>query len=148
MRQLLSVLRENFEYVILDSSPMGYFTDTEVLCDMADASLLVVRQDIMPDRAINDAIDSLSRCKASFLGYVFNDVHTMSIAARIVGGHRYGYGYGYGRGYGYGYGSSKALSHYGYGYGNSSKAKESIPASESGEDAARQKEEEAHGNEE
>ena len=148
MRQLLSVLRENFEYVILDSSPMGYFTDTEVLCDMADASLLVVRQDIMPDRAINDAIDSLSRCKASFLGYVFNDVHTMSIAARIVGGHRYGYGYGYGRGYGYGYGSSKALSHYGYGYGNSSKPKESIPASESGEDAARQKEEKAHGNEE
>ena len=120
MKQLLSVLRDNFDYVVLDSSPMGFFTDSEVLSDLADASMLVVRQDVLTDKTINDAIDSLSRCKARFLGFVFNDVHTFNIAAGIVGGRRYGYGYGYGygRSYGYAYGSGKAHEKYGYGYGS------------------------------
>ena len=117
MAQLLAVLRDNFDYVILDSSPMSFFTDSEVLCDQADASILILRQDTIPDKTINDAIDSLSRCKARFLGFVFNDVHTLNIAAGLVGGRHYGYGYGYGRSYGYGYGSSKGKQGYGYGYG-------------------------------
>ena len=132
MGHLLSVLRDNFDYVILDSSPMGFFTDSEVLSDQADASMLVVRQDTVTDKTINDAIDSLSRCKARFLGFVFNDVHTLNIAAGLVGGRRYGYGYGYGRGYGYGYGSSKDKKGYGYGYGygyGSSKARQSLDGS-------------------
>ena len=94
---------------------MGYFTDSVVLSDLADAAVLVVRQDRATDIAINDAIDSLKRCNASFLGYVFNDVHTLNIGAALVGGRRYGYGYGYGRSYGYGYGYGKYGSYYGYG---------------------------------
>ncbi len=129
MAQLLEVLRENFEYVVLDSSPMGFFTDSEILSELADASMLVVRQDLIPDRGVNDAIDSLSRCKAKFLGFVFNDVHTFNLAAGIVGGKRYGYGYGYGRGYGYGYSSSKAKGYYG-GYYSGSNKKESYSASQ------------------
>lgn len=118
MAQLLEVLRENFDYVVLDSSPMGFFTDSEILSDLADASMLVVRQDMLPDRTVNDAIDSLSKCKSRFLGFVFNDVHTLNVAARIIGGRRYGYGYGHGYGYGYGYGyGSYKDKYYGYGYG-------------------------------
>ncbi len=114
MKQLLAVLRDNFDYVILDSSPMGFFTDSEILADSADASFLVVRQDAVSDKTVNDAIDSLSRCKARFLGFVFNDVHTFNLAAGLVGGRRYGYGYGYGRSYGYAYGSGKSTQGYGY----------------------------------
>ena len=124
MAQLLAVLRENFDYVILDSSPLGFFTDSEVLSDLADASLLVMRQDTIADKTVNDAIDSLSRCNARFLGYVFNDVHTLNFAASLMGGRRYGYGYGYGRGYGYGYGSSKYSQGYGYGYGRPKSGKD------------------------
>ena len=117
MEKLMSILRENFDYVIVDSSPMGFFTDSEVLSEFTDASVMVVRQDLMRDVAINDAIDSLSRCQARFLGFIFNDVHTMNIIAGMVGGRRYGYGYGYGRSYGYAYGSDKARQRYGYNYG-------------------------------
>lgn len=130
MIQLLAVLRDNFDYVILDSSPMGFFTDSEVLSEQTDASILVVRQDVVSDKTINDAIDSLSRCKARFLGFVYNDVHTLNIAAGLVGGRRYGYGYGYGRSYGYAYGSYKDKAGYGYGYGYaSSKPRQSLGAS-------------------
>ena len=134
MQKLLGVLRESFDYVILDCSPMGYFTDSEVLCDQADASILVLRQDRATDLAVNDAIDALKRCRAKFLGYVFNDVHVLNIGSVLVGGSRYGYGYGYGRGYGYGYGKYK--SYYGYGgYGKSGKSgKEKASAPEGKED--------------
>lgn len=115
MQKLLGVLRESFDYVILDCSPMGYFTDSEVLSDLADASILVMRQDRATEVAINDAIDSLKRCRAQFLGFVFNDVHTLNIGSVLVGGRRYGYGYGHGYGYGYGYGYGKYKSYYGYG---------------------------------
>lgn len=117
MRKLLGVLRESFDYVILDSSPMGFFTDSEVLSEQADATVLVVRQDRATDVSINDAIDSLKRCSALFLGYVFNDVHTLNVGAVLVGGRRYGYGYGYGHSYGYGYGYGKYKSYYSYGSG-------------------------------
>lgn len=115
MRRLLKILRENFDYVILDSPPMGFFTDSAVLAEQADASILILRQDVVRDLAINDTIDSLKHCNARFLGYVFNDVHSLNFMARVMGGgHRYGYGYGYGYGHSYGYGDSKR---YGYGYG-------------------------------
>ena len=106
MRQILKILRSNFDYVIVDTPPMGYFTDATVLAEVCDASLLVVRQDKARDVAINDSIDSLRRCKARFLGFVFNDVRSLHFITRLFGG-RGGY-YGYGKkGYGYGYNSNK-----------------------------------------
>ncbi len=134
MQQLLGVLRDAFEYVIIDSPPMGYFTDSEILAEQADASILVVRQDMIPDVAINDAIDALRRCKARFLGYVFNDVHSLNLFSFLMGrgsGRGYGYGYGKGYGYGYGYGYGKGYG-YGYGYGGSKQRKRS----DSSEDTA------------
>ena len=74
---------------------------------------------MMPDKAINDGIDSLSRCKSRFLGYIFNDVHTLNLAAGLVAGHNYGYGYGHI--YGYGYGKNRKKYGYGY-YGGSEKS--------------------------
>lgn len=99
-----------FDYVILDTPPMGYFADTETLMDMVDATILVVRQDCTPACDINDAADLLRRAKSEFLGVVLNDMTTS-----LTEGHHYGHNaYGYGR-YGYGYG------HYGYKNEKSSK---------------------------
>lgn len=123
MRQILKVLRENFDYVIVDTPPMGYFTDSALLADQTDASILVLRQDKVTDLAANDTIDALRRCNARFLGFVFNDVHTLNLATRLLGGrHGYGYGYGYSSGYEYGYGKrGYSKNGYGYGYGYGSK---------------------------
>ncbi len=115
MKMLVTQLRI-FDYVIIDTPPMGFFTDAEVLCDLADASLLVVRQNITPAADINDAADMLKKTKSTFLGCVLNDM-----AGRGADGYGYGYGYGYSRyGYGrYGYGR------YGYGYGHHSRSDKS-----------------------
>lgn len=104
MDTLLTQLRV-FDYVILDTPPMGYFADTEALVDSVDASMLVVRQDKTPAPDINDAIDLLRRSKAKFLGCVLNDM-----TGSLTEGHGYGYGYGYGHYGHYGYGSSNKQS--------------------------------------
>jgi capsular exopolysaccharide synthesis family protein len=86
-----------FDYVIIDTPPMGMFPDAEILTEYADASMLVVRQDYTVACDINDAIDRLRASKSAFLGCILNDM--------LLPSHRstsYGYDYGYGRKYSYG----------------------------------------------
>ena len=80
-----------FDFVIVDSPPMGMFPDAETVADLADGSLLVVRQDYTAACDVNDAVDTLKKYKAGFLGIILNDMMSLSNS-------RYGYGgkYGYG----------------------------------------------------
>lgn len=98
MPDLLKRLRR-MDYVIIDSPPMGICPDAEALADLADASILVVRQDYTSACDINDAADVLRDAKAEFLGCILND---MCDTGDYIPG-----GYGYKKKYGYGY----------YGYG-------------------------------
>ncbi len=111
MDALLRQLRV-FDFVILDTPPMGYFADTEALAEKADASLLVVRQDRTPAAEINTAADLLRNSRSKFLGVVLN-----YMTSSLTEGYGYGKAYGYGK-YGYGYGRGKyGYGKYGYGYG-------------------------------
>ena len=102
---LLKTCINSFEYVIIDSAPIGIVTDTEELARYADASLVVIRQDVVPVRTINDTIDMLNNTHSKVLGCVLNDARGHGSS----GTSHYGYGYGYGNRerkykYGYGYG--------------------------------------------
>lgn len=91
--QVIALARKRFDYVIIDSPPLGYFADSEQLSDLSDISVLVVRQDVVCAPEINDAIDALRAGKAEFLGCILNDMSHLS-------SHTSSYGYGYGRKYG------------------------------------------------
>lgn len=104
LAQVIALARTRFDFIVIDSPPLGYFADSEVLSDLADGTLLVIRQNIVPAPEINDAIDSLKACKADFLGCILNDMQHLSRHLRY--GYGYHYGYGYGSKYGYGYGKS------------------------------------------
>ena len=72
-RSLIRFARTKFDYIILDSAPMGLVPDAEGIAEFCDASLLVVREDIILAKNINDAIDTLNETNAKVLGVVFND---------------------------------------------------------------------------
>lgn len=92
--KMLALARERFDYIIIDSPPLGYFADSELLSDLSDASVLVVRQDTVPAAEINDAIDALSAGKASFLGCILNDMQYLHDLSRSDSYGKYGkYGY-------------------------------------------------------
>lgn len=89
MKQIVEFSRQNMDYVIFDTSPMALVSDTEELAQMADASVLVVRQDKVLTKDINDTIDILNNTRGKVLGCVLNDV-TLSQATENIA--HYGYG--------------------------------------------------------
>ena len=106
LKRVLDFLKENLDYIIIDSSPMALVADSEEMMNMVDASLLVVRQHTAFVRDINDAIDVLNGRSMKLLGCVFNDVGGQDMSVHGYGGYG-GYGGKY-RGYGYGYAYEKA----------------------------------------
>lgn len=105
MAEIIRIAKEKYDYVIIDTPPMGYFADSEAMTEVSDAAILVARQDVAPAEDINDGIDTLQSSNAKLLGVVLNDVHYLLPSASVYGYGSYGYGRrksGYGRGYGYG----------------------------------------------
>jgi len=90
MPRLLEWARQEFDFVVLDLPPMAAATDAEAVADLADGSLLVVRQNAAVAPALNKAIASLSRGRAKMLGCVLNNVYSTS----LFSGQGYGGGYG------------------------------------------------------
>ena len=89
MRAVLEWARKEYKYVILDMPPMAAASDAESIKEMADASLLVVRQNAAVVPALNKAISALDGGKAKLLGCVLNNVYSTVLST--------GRGYSYGR---------------------------------------------------
>lgn len=89
LRQIVGFCGQNMDYVIIDTSPLALVSDTEELAQMADASVLVVRQDTVLTKDINDAIDILNNTRGKVLGCVLNDASSSQITGSTA---HYGYG--------------------------------------------------------
>ena len=89
LRQIVGFCRQNMDYVIIDTSPLALVSDTEELAQMADVSVLVVRQDTVLTKDINDAIDILNNTRGKVLGCVLNDASSSQITGSTA---HYGYG--------------------------------------------------------
>lgn len=87
-RKLLNELRAQFDYVIVDSTPLLAVTDAAILATGADGVLIMARFGQTTRDQLTHAVGSLTSVGASLLGAVF----TM-VPAREKG--TYGYGYGY-----------------------------------------------------
>jgi len=75
MEELLRVLASRFDYVIIDTPPVGAFVDADGLAAMADATILVVRSGQTLRRRVAQAVETVS--KHRFLGVILNDLrHT------------------------------------------------------------------------
>lgn len=72
MAALMDTLRENMDYVILDSSPYVSTADTGMLLQYADCCLMVIRQDWAPFRICQDVAEDIGASNAEYLGYVIN----------------------------------------------------------------------------
>ena len=120
---IFDYLREDYDYVILDTAPIGLVTDTLQIGKYADVSVMICRADYTPKANISMINNIHKEQKMKNMCIVLNGVDMSKKKYRYYYGYgrygkygRYGYGkYGYGR-YGYGnYGSygNYANSHYG-----------------------------------
>jgi capsular exopolysaccharide synthesis family protein len=93
----LEKLREEFDYILIDSAPVSQVTDTLILNRVADATVYVCRANYSSKGNLRFANDMMTQNRLNNMVLVVNDVDEFHHA----------YGYGYGRGYGYGYGKTK-----------------------------------------
>lgn len=102
-KELLDLVRDQYDFVVVDSPPLLAVTDPSVIAARADSVILVIRLSKHGRHDASQATEMLDAIGANVLGVVVNAV-----------GHarKYGYGYGYGA-YRYGYGHDYK---YGYGY--------------------------------
>lgn len=88
---------DEFDYIIIDTPPVGLMTDAILLMKYADYGLYVVRQGITNKNALRQITSDMERQGIKNMFTIMNDVKYSE------GGYTYGYGYSYSMGYGYGY---------------------------------------------
>lgn len=108
LSQAIGLLKEHFDYIVLDTAPIGMVTDTQLIAPVADASIYVCRADYT-HKADYTLINDLSEQKK--LPNLCTIINGLDMKKK-----KYGYYYGYGK-YGKYYGYGKKYG-YGYGYGN------------------------------
>ena len=105
LEKAIDLLKSKYDYVILDTAPIGMVTDTAIIGRVADMCVYVCRADVTP-KAGYEYINVLkNEHKFPKLATVINGID-MSKRKNSYGygyGKKYGYGKGYGYGYGYGY---------------------------------------------
>ena len=101
----IEILKKNFDYVILDTAPIGMVTDTLLIGRVADLSVYVCRADYTRKAEFSLINELAESNKLPNLCTVINGLNLQ----KKKYGYYYGYGkygkyYGYGKRYGYGYG--------------------------------------------
>jgi len=95
MSVLLNRIRKEFDYVVIDTPPVGIVADAILLAQKADVFLYIIRQNYSYKSSIKLFNEIVKKNKITNTGIVFNGVKKSAI-----NGLKYGYGYGY---YGEGY---------------------------------------------
>ena len=72
MRRALEVMRQAYDYVILDLPPVGEVSDALAIAKETDGMLLVVRQNYCDRNVLADAVNQFDFINAKTLGVVFN----------------------------------------------------------------------------
>jgi len=99
--KLITNCKDKFDYVILDTSPIGIVSDTYALNRFADVNLYIVRADYTPKKNIEDASILFKQKKLARMYFILNAADLKKASYRYGYGKKYGYGYGNKYGYGY-----------------------------------------------
>lgn len=107
LAQAIALFKEKYDYIIMDTAPIGMVTDSALIAKNADLCVYVCRADVTP------------KAGYEFINTLRDDEQFPKVATVLNGidlnQRKHSYSYGYGKKYGYGYG--KAGYGYGYGYG-------------------------------
>ncbi len=99
-QEIIEAVKNEFDYVIIDTPPAGLVADAAIVTQYADACMVVVRNDHSPIRRIKKAIEDMSATGKEVIGCIYNGTE-VSVANKFIKTARksnkgYGYGYGYG----------------------------------------------------
>ena len=95
---LLSLLKREYDYILVDTPPVLPVTDSGLIASVCDTSLLVVKAGRTKSQQYKGAMDNLLKVKADIAGVAINMIPLDRNGQAY--GYRYGYSYNYQRKYG------------------------------------------------
>ena len=101
MKEMIEELKTKYDYIILDTPPVGLVSDALELAQYCDVTLYIVRQNFTKKDMITLLNNRVKRGELQNTSIILNGFQNKA---------KYGAGYGYG--YGYGYGSTTYSSGY------------------------------------
>lgn len=87
MELMMDVLKSSYEYIVIDTSPIGLVTDAQIMMSYTHANLFIVRQKFTEKETIKQLADMKEQKVINNINIVYNDVK--------IGMGYYGYGYYY-----------------------------------------------------
>jgi capsular exopolysaccharide synthesis family protein len=93
MKELIEELKQKYDYIILDTPPVGLVSDALELAQYCDVTLYIVRQNFTKKDMITLLNNRVKRGELNNTSIILNGFQNKA---------KYGAGYGYGYGYGYG----------------------------------------------
>ncbi|TDE04744.1 polysaccharide biosynthesis tyrosine autokinase [Flavobacterium sandaracinum] len=93
MGELIEELKKKYDYIILDTPPVGLVSDALELAQYCDVTLYIVRQNFTKKDMITLLNNRVKRGELNNTSIILNGLENKA---------KYGTGYGYGYGYGYG----------------------------------------------
>lgn len=89
--EIMKELREEYDFVIVDTSPAYLLNEPMAMNELVDATLFIVRQDYATSDVINETVKRLTYVKDNVLGVVFKNVVSDGNKGTSNYNNRYGY---------------------------------------------------------
>ena len=93
MEALLKTLKEAYDYIIIDLPPISAVSDALIVSKLTNRVIVVVRQDYVDKKLLDDTVCQLQLNEARIIGFVMNGTRSESKYYRYK---KYGRKYGYG----------------------------------------------------
>ena len=72
-KQLISYAREHYDYVIVDTPPLGLVIDAAIVCEICDAAVMLIAKDIVKISVAQNVKEQIEKSGCKILGVVLND---------------------------------------------------------------------------
>jgi capsular exopolysaccharide synthesis family protein len=91
--ELINDLRSDFDFIFIDTAPLGLVSDGFLLSRLADINLYIARSEYTPKKYLEDAGRHYKEGKLKRLYFILNSINLDAAEYRYGFGKKYGYGY-------------------------------------------------------
>jgi tyrosine-protein kinase Etk/Wzc len=95
-KELFDELKKRFEFIIVDSAPIGSVSDTYSLAQISDSVIMLVRHNKTIKHILKDTIEDCRANGVNNISILMNDIRNDMRIYGYKGRYGYGYGYSYG----------------------------------------------------
>lgn len=98
-KELFDQLKNKYDYIFVDTPPIGMVADALILLKYSDINIYIIRHNYTLKKMCSNIITTLNKRKILNFNVIINDVPIGKKYLAYSQGHAYNYGYGYDGGY-------------------------------------------------